>query len=770
MPLTVYPLSDSVQTRQAKLKPVRHFATTTSAPLSWDVYSKETQEISKKVKAVTIHGDGQLERVVADEIVGKMMALKRRFPERRGSVLDTSEVSHDIDDTASADFEKPPAKDPTIERYEYLFVLALNARDPRLVLELLDEVLQRDLNISSVMLNVAMQSSLRDLEPKRALSILKQVQDRVGESPMDALTYTNMIEAYTALGDMKGMSETYQKFGIKAANENLRIDAVAKGVAAYITGLVKIGYTNLAIRVFEDVRSKEPNLVNIPSVKLAMIEAYSDARQHTLVTALFDEFVAISSSVSFTTLARTIVSYLKLKKVQEAEMLYASAVKSNLQIQAWDKLQEIANSKEGGYPRLTPSSEDRTLLEKAEEQESNHLALEAAICHFAASGDLVLADELFRRYLQLLKRTQKPVSSNPTVQVISALFQGAARLGNAQYLDLIHKFPSVEPPPSLVRALTLFHIRRNNPDAASDSFFKILTRYPNAVDSTICEQVLAAFVTGPKKKLRDGAKFYHTLLEQTQLSNHLTTNFFNHAITLFTKLEEPTHVSETLAELKKRQLTPNTGTYNCLMQLYLIKPDYQMVLNTYTSILQRGLVPNLETMLALTVALGESKALSHTKTVSFLREQFEKYHISPSIELFDLLRRATVVAGNPGAFGVLLKTFSQKYKTTITPMNYISWMTALLDCNQLEQALDLAQTVYVDSRADPSILTHGFCSLLALFLTKEAGSDISVESIDRWVCEPALVEVALSVQEAERFAKDLKSWRDAYGRNKPSAK
>ena len=738
--------------------------------------------------------EGHLNRVVADALVSDILKIRKSHPLRRDELLSTVDLEEDapyVDSNAVEEASRP--KDLLVERYELLFMLAAECRDFKLVLALFDEMQQRHVAISPLVVNVVMKCMLEDGDVSKGLHIFQTVEASSRESGVrstDAMTLFFAMQTYVSLGDVEGMNAIYARMGKLASGQvPVRGDIVRRVVCAYIAGLSQIGRNRTAIEVYEHVKASNPDIVELPIVHIAMIEAYSDSRQHDKVVSLFEKLAASDVRIPYSSVSRTIVSLLCLKKEKKAQAIYRKLEQSGIgDADDWKRFVEIAASPEG-LPKPKYSSEDKETLNLLRDAPSVE-RYENAIAHFALAGDLVLAESLLKEYLSKSPGSQ----TQPTLKMVSSLFQGGARLGNSKYLTLVANFQSTAKlPPSLARSIINFHIQRRDLQQAIEAFYKILTRYPSVIDAAMCESLLNLILSGlpsssavgsettkntspthshqsiqstpehveptaaQSKRLQTGIDLYYHITSSFP-DSMLTIDFFNMALTLFTKETHPKGVSDTLEEIKKRVLKPNTGTYTSLMYLYLRRPDYNMIVQTYTQLVQNDLIPDVNTISALTIALGESKALANSKSVLFLKEQLDRYNIMPDSVFLEVLKRSTTEAGNPSAFGVLMRFLVHKYQLSLTAGNYNSWLAALLQCDQISRALALAKTVLDDARKNAHVLTHGFASQLALYISKEGGSDLKEETVERWITDTTSLSKPLTVEQRVLFERDVIQW------------
>lgn len=782
----------SIQIHQTKrIRPIRSLCTT-SRPLSWDTFRQDALALGEKISTLVSESEGHLNRVMADALVSELLKLRKSHPLRHDELLSTVDLEENAPSMELGMSDEVSTKDPVVERYELLLMLAAESRDFKLVLELFDELQQRHISVSPLILNITMKSMLEGGDVSKGLFIFKSVESSSRESgsrSTDAITLFFAMQTYISLGDVEGMNSIYTRMGkLVSGSVPVRGDIVRRVVCAYIAGLTQIGRSRMAMDMYEQVNASNPEIVDLPIVHIAMIEAYSDSRQHAKVVSAFEKLAASDVRIPYTSVSRTIVSLLYLKKEKKAQAMYRTLEQSGLEgATSWQRFLDIVASPEG-LPKPPHSSEDQGPLNLLRESPTLQ-RYEDAIAHFALAGDLVLAESLLNEYLS------KHPGSRPTLKMVSSLFQGGARLGNNKYLALVANFQSnAKLPPSLARTVINFHIQRRDLQQAIEAFYKISTRYPGAIDAAMCESLLRLVLSGlpssaassesengktsssklsqqsiqttpehveptaaQSQRLQTGIDLYYHITS-TFPDSLLTIDFFNAALTLFTKDTHPKGVSDTLEEIKKRTLKPNAGTYTSLMYLYLRRPDYNMVVQTYTQLVQKDLIPDVNTISALAIALGESKALANSKSVLFLKEQMDRYNIMPDSVFLEVLKRATTVAGNPNAFGVLMRFLVQKYQLRLSASNYTSWLAALLQCDQISRALALAKTVLDDARKNAQVLTHGFASQLALYVSKEGGSDLKEETVERWIADTSSLSKPLTVEQRVLFERDVIQW------------
>jgi tetratricopeptide (TPR) repeat protein len=747
------------------LKPtivVRNYGQT-SEVLSWDTFRQNCVKLQEKIETLVKESNGSLDRVMAEELVDEIIVLRRDNPLRTDELLVQDDYA-DLEELEDGSVVAPKrVLNPVIERYESLLTLAANSRDLKLVLILYDEILQRELPITPVILNTTLRTLLSSGDPSKAQIIFRQAEfldSGTSERPYDFMTLFYAMQIHYALGDEQGMTNIYKKTGeMTETSSAVRSEVVQRIVAAYLTGLASIGYHAKSTLVYEQIQRDNPAIVNLPSLQMAMIESYSNLGDFN---AVFENFEILASNheiqVPPAIISHAIVSALVLKKVDMAKQFYdALCAESEQQQQGRENLPSFQQfvdlaAEPSRIPKTQLSSEDEVPHKLVQESPTKD-NYEQAIVHYAKSGNLQLTDSLWNEYrLKHIKSGQLP-----SIKVISALFQGAARLNNAKYLPLVLDFEKMKIPPSLARSLLQFHIQRHDTSKAIEVFFKILNKYPSVIENAMCTSVMQIFLEAPSFVKEKGISVFEQIIAAFP-NDMLDISFFNHALSLFTAMEYAKGVSEVLAQIKRRGILPNTPTYNCLMHIYLKKPDYRMAINTYTDIIKAKLEPDTESIMALITALGESKSLAHPKSVSFLRDQMDRYSIEPNEALLEVLRKATTIAQNPNAFGVLMRALVEKYQIHLTASNYNSWISALLSCDQITKALELAKHVISESRRDSSILTFEFCAQLALAVSKESGSDFKQETIDRWANENLKMQQTLDLEERAIFSRDVAYW------------
>lgn len=744
--------------------------------------------LQKKIENVVAESKGHLERATAENLVDEIINLRRANPRRRDELLSTNEVEEDIN--ASLDIEEKPKspKKPLVEQYESLFMLASNCRDLKLVLMLYDEVQQRKVPLTPPMLNVMLKSCIEDGNPTRAKMAFEEAL-RIAEQAVDAVSYLFAMRAYISLGDHISMMKVFSLVGEIVSDSTrtiLRGDHVKSIVCTYILGLVLIGRQTAAIGVYEMMQQENPELVRSADVQMAMIESYSNQEVYDSVARIFEELLADNVRVPHATIARVIHAYLRLAKAvansktssrklasmstdassaskklsDKAKSIFQIFQKSELSeaLWPWEKFVQLANSDEG-LPKALPSCEDTELLDLVREQPTKQ-RYEDAIVHYATGGDLVLADNLVEEWKN--RFPEEPL----TTKIMTALFRGGSRLGNSKYVALFDELegvtaPDKRLPPSLARTLLRFHVERKDIHKATESIYKIMSKYPEALDEASCEEAMQLFISSPSFLVPKGKQLYYQLVDNYP-SSTLSVNFFNTSISMFTRAVDSQGISHALAEIKKRNLFPNAGTYSCLMYLYLKKPDYKLVVATYTQMLELKIAPNTSCVMSLIAALGESKSLSEPKTVLFIKDQLELYDIKPDETLIQVLKKATTASDNPNAFGMLLRALVQKYDLSLSPGNYASWITALLECDQIKRALELAAHVFAESRKRPHLLTHSFCTTIALYVSKEGGEDLQSETVDRWISSNTPSQTPLQARERVQFERDLKHWQSLF--------
>ena len=758
-------------------------------PLSWDEFRKEATQLGEKIDGMIKESNGHLDRMVAENLVDEIVNLRRAHPLRNDDLLPTEDFEDMVSDPMQGvSTSQKTAKKPLVEHYECLFILASSCQDSRLVLLLYHEIAQRKIEMTSVMLNAALKTCVIDCDVVRAKTIYESEE---AKGSIDAMTLVYMMQAYTALGDKKGMERIYMKLGEMVSNETVvRGDLVRRIIASYLIGLVQIGYPSIAVQVYESIFHENPSLVKVPPVLRAMIEAYSDLRNFFAAIQTFEILVEDNAQIPHSTIARVIYCYLCAAQSQtksaktgkslnksndnhsdstqkfeaKAKDLYSFIEKNSTMARAWpwDRFLQLTQSKEG-LPRATPLSEDTTLLQVIKEKptQANY---EAALTHFATAGDLVIAEKILRSFNK--RFPDVPI----TPKMSSALFQGSTRLGNSKYVSQFENLDDEKAKisPSLARHLLNYYITKGDAIKTTDLFGKVLSRYPSIVEPSTCEAVLKLFVGAPSFLQSRGIALFYQLLEIFPDST-LTTDFFNIAMTVFTHTTNPKGISVVLEQIKKRQLTPNARTYTALMELYLRKPDYKLVMATYAQMIEAKISPDTGGIMALIVALGESKALAEAKTVLFLQEQLEIYDVEPSEELLEVLKKATMAARNPGAFGLLLRVLTRKHGLSLNAGNYTAWLSALIQCDQLKRALELATHLVEESRRRPELLTVDFCYSLALFVSKEAGDDLKQESVLSWIKHTGSGNAPLNAAERLRFEKDLSTWHTLFPEDNPTS-
>ena len=739
------------------------------------------EHLEKIVKEST----GSLDRAVAENLVDEIVSLRRANPRRRDELLPTSELQDSADVLDEASFITDRAnKDSLEEHYECLLTLASLCNDPALSLVLYDEILQRGVKITSVMLNSVLKLCISTGDASKTKRIFEANKS---SEALDAVTLQYAMQAYTALGDKINMAHVYNMLGDMVTNDSIvRGDLVRRIISSYLLGLVQIGYPTTATKVYETIYSQNPDIVRLPAVQMAMIEAYSDLRNHSATCKVFDLLLESDTRIPNSTISRVIIAYLSLANTAAAtpagkgtkgskaskvidSSKYESKAKDIFSILEkdtnmaatwpWEQFVKMSQSREG-LPRATPLSEDTTLLTIAKEKPTKQ-NYEKAIINYALSGDFTVVEKLLKEHAELF------TDSAMSPQVNSALFQGSTRLGNSQYVQQFGDLSEeANIPPSLARSLLNFYISKGNITKSCDVVYKILARYPSTIRSDMCESLLKLFVGAPKFLQPRAVDLFYQLIDQFP-DSILTMEFFNIAMTVFTHTENAKAIGTVLEQVKRRSLVPNSGTYTALMELYLRKPDYKLVVATYTQMIEQKLAPNTGGLIALIAAMGESKALAEPKTVLFIQEQLQLYDFEPSEDLMQVIKKATATAGNPAAFGVLLRTISRKHGISLTASNYASWLAALLQCDQVSRGLELATIVLRESRQDPDLLTLAFCETFALYIAKEAGDDLDADSVNRWINHRSVSSKALSAAERLLFEKDLKLWRSLFPEDLP---
>lgn len=756
-------------------------------PLAWDTFRKEASDLREHLERVVKESTGSLDRAVAESLVDEIVNLRRANPRRRDELLPTSELQDTNEALEETGFITDRTdKDALEEHYECLLILASSCNDSALSLILYDEILQRKVKLTSLMLNSVLKLCVSSGDASKAKFIFESNES---SDALDAMTLNYAMEAYTALGDKHNMTRIYHKLGeMVTSNSVIRGDLVRRIISSYLLGLVQIGYPTTATKVYEMIHSQNPDIVRLPAVQMAMIEAYSDLRNHAATCKAFSLLLESNVRIPNSTVARAIIGYLSLsndttsqqngkivkgvkatknedllKYQTKAKDIY-SILEKDPQMAAiwpWDRLVKLSQSREG-LPRTTPLSEDTALLSLVKEQPTKQ-NYENAITNYALSGDFVIVEKLLKEHAERFKDAALAPKTN------SALFHGSTRLGSSKY---VQRFESLNEdsniPPSLARSLLNFYIAKGNILKACDIMYKILERYPSTITAETCESLLKLFVGAPRFLQQRAADLLSQLTDRFP-DSILTINFFNTAMTIFTHSENAKAISEVLEQIKHRSLVPDAGTYTALMELYLRKPDYKLVVATYTQMIEQKLAPNTGGLMALIVAMGESKALAETKTVLFIQEQLQRYDIEPTEDFVQVLRKATASAGNPAAFGILLRAITRKHGLSLTPSNYVSWLAALLQCDQITRALELTAVVLKESREDPDLLTIAFCESLALYIAKEAGDDLDSDSVNRWINHRSVGSKALSAAERVLFEKDIRLWNSLFPEDLPAA-
>lgn len=762
---------------------MRSFSTNVK-PLAWDTFRQEATELGERLENIIKESKGSLDRAVAESLVDEIINLRRANPRRRDELLPTLDFEDTLEDEDVLHFgEDGTVKSPLVEHYEALFNLASTCTDAKLALVLYDEIQQRGVPITTVMLNSALKVCVDCGDPSKAEMIFNSNES---SDAVDATTLEYAMQSFVSLGDREGMSRIYAKLGAMATSSAVvRGELVRRTIGTYILGLVQLGYPTLATKAYEVIRPQNPDMVALPSVQMALIEAYSDLRNYAAACDIFTLMLEKSIQIPHTTIARVIYCYMRLSneaatQIKSSTGKTVKGVKSTsiadsvkfetkakeiyaifnsdphmARLWPWDRFISLSKSREG-LPRATPLSEDdgpMRLLEEAPKKEN----YEAALIHYAMSGNFVFVERLLKEYAERFKGAQLPTPVN------AAIFKGSTRLGNAKYLSSLENLDdeSAKVPPSLARSLLNFYISKSNITKSTDVMNKIIARYPSTIEAGACEEILKLFLTAPHY-LQQRAKSLFYQLNESFPDSTLTVDFFNIAMTLFTHTENAQGINDILEQIKRRSLVPNSGTYTALMELYLRKPDYRMVVETYAQMIDQKLEPNTGAVMALIIAMGESKALAETKSVLFLQEQLERYNVEPSEDFVQVLKKSTATAKNPTAFGVLLRTLTRKLGVALTAGNYVSWLAALLQCDQINRALELAEVVVKESRHKPELLTLSFCETLSLYVAKEAGDDLDSDSVNRWINHRSVSSKPLSVSERIVFEKDLKLWNSLF--------